>query len=70
MIMDHALNEEADGLEVYRRIRACYPGQKGILASGHALIQHEDEIRAMGMAWLPKPYTAEALVVAVQSLLG
>jgi signal transduction histidine kinase/DNA-binding LacI/PurR family transcriptional regulator/ActR/RegA family two-component response regulator len=70
VIMDHALNEEADGLEVYRRIRACYPGQKGILASGHALIQHEDEIRAMGMAWLPKPYTAEALVVAVQSLLG
>jgi DNA-binding LacI/PurR family transcriptional regulator/signal transduction histidine kinase/ActR/RegA family two-component response regulator len=70
VIMDLALNEEANGLEVYRRIRARYPGQKGILASGHALIQHEDEIRAMGMAWLPKPYTAEALLMAVQSLLG
>ena len=70
VIIDLALNEEADGLEVYRRVRAHYPGQKGILASGHALIQHEDEIRELGLGWLPKPYTAEALVVAVQDLLA
>lgn len=69
VIMDLALNEDEDGLAVFRRIRQVLPGQKGILASGHAFLDHEEEIRDAGLVWLPKPYTVESLNAAIREAL-
>jgi two-component system cell cycle sensor histidine kinase/response regulator CckA len=69
VIMDLALNEDEDGLAVMRRIREVFPGQRGILASGHAFLDHEQEIRDAGLVWLPKPYTVQALSDAIGQAL-
>ena len=69
IILDLALNEEDDGLKVYDKIRALFPGQKGILASGHAFIDHEEQIRSSNLVWLPKPYTVESLTAAIRAAL-
>ena len=69
VILDLALNEEDDGLEIYNKIRRIFPGQKGILASGHAFVDHEDQIRAANLVWLPKPYTIESLTTAIRAAL-
>jgi CheY-like chemotaxis protein len=65
VIMDLALNEEDDGLTVFRKIREVVPTQKGILASGHAFLDHEEQIRDANLIWLPKPYTVESLGDAI-----
>ena len=69
VILDLALNEENDGLEIYNKIRQLYPEQKGILASGHAFVDHEEQIRAANLVWLPKPYTIESLTTAIRAAL-
>ena len=69
IIMDLALSEAEDGLTVFRRIRRVLPEQKGILASGHAFLDHEEEIRDAGLVWLPKPYTVESLNEAIRVAL-
>jgi signal transduction histidine kinase/DNA-binding LacI/PurR family transcriptional regulator/ActR/RegA family two-component response regulator len=69
IIMDLSLREEDDGLTVVRRIRRVLPTQKGILASGHAFPDHEEEIRDAGLIWLPKPYTVELLINAIHEAL-
>jgi ActR/RegA family two-component response regulator len=67
--VDLALNESEDGLQIVRKIRRLFPGQKGILVSGHAFVDHEDEIRAANLVWLPKPYTIDSLTTAIRSAL-
>jgi len=69
VILDLALNEEDDGLAVYEKIRQLFPTQKGILSSGHAFVDHEEQIRAANLVWLPKPYTVESLTTAIRTAL-
>lgn len=69
VIMDLALNEDEDGLTVIRRIRELFPGQRAILASGHAFLDHEQQIHEAGLVWLPKPYTVQALSEAIRQSL-
>jgi signal transduction histidine kinase/ActR/RegA family two-component response regulator len=69
IILDLALNEEEDGLEIYNKIRQIFPEQKGLLASGHAFVDHEEQIRAANVVWLPKPYTIESLTTAIRAAL-
>ncbi len=69
IVLDLALNGEEDGLQLFNRIRTQYPKQKGILASGHAFVDYEEQIRAANIVWLPKPYTIESLALAIQRAL-
>ena len=69
LIFDLALNEENDGLQVFNKIRKLFPRQKGILASGHAFVDHEEQIRNADLVWLPKPYTIESLTTAIRTAL-
>jgi DNA-binding NtrC family response regulator len=69
VILDMSLNEERDGLEVFEQIQAIYPTQRAIVASGHALTERVQLAMNRGLAWLPKPYTAEALTRTVQEAL-
>jgi DNA-binding response OmpR family regulator len=69
IILDLALNEDEDGLEIYNKIRKVFPEQKGLLASGHAFVDHEEQIRAANVVWLPKPYTIESLTTAIRAAL-
>jgi CheY-like chemotaxis protein len=69
LIVDLALNEPLDGLQFFKKVRQLFPRQRGILASGHAFVDHEDEIRAANLVWLPKPYTMESLTTAIRTAL-
>jgi CheY-like chemotaxis protein len=70
VILDMLLNEELDGLEHFERIRALFPQQKAIVVSGHAPTERAEAAFQKGLAWLAKPYTADALVHAVESALA
>jgi DNA-binding LacI/PurR family transcriptional regulator/signal transduction histidine kinase/ActR/RegA family two-component response regulator len=69
VILDMSLNEAQDGLEVFEQIKALFPEQRAIVASGHALSERVERAMKQGLAWLPKPYTADALARAVQEAL-
>jgi DNA-binding LacI/PurR family transcriptional regulator/signal transduction histidine kinase/ActR/RegA family two-component response regulator len=69
VVLDMMLNDDEDGLEVFERICRLFPQQPGILVSGHAPLARGALALSRGMAWLSKPYTAEALLQAVQSAL-
>jgi CheY-like chemotaxis protein len=70
VILDMSLNEERDGLEIFERIQSLFPEQRAIVASGHAVSERIERAMARGLAWLAKPYTADALARAVQSVLA
>ena len=70
VILDMSLNEEHDGLEVFERIQKLVPEQRAIVASGHALNERVERAVAQGLAWLAKPYTADALARTVQAALA
>ena len=70
VILDMALNEEQDGYELFEQLHKLFPGQKAIVASGHAPTERVKLAVARGLDWLSKPYTADALVRAVQAALA
>ncbi len=70
VILDMILHDEEDGLEVFDRIRKLFPTQKGILVSGHAPMERGSLALERGMAWLSKPYAADALIQVVQTTLA
>jgi DNA-binding LacI/PurR family transcriptional regulator/signal transduction histidine kinase/CheY-like chemotaxis protein len=69
IIVDMILNEQEDGLEIFEYIRRIFPHQRGVLVSGHAPMERGALALELGMAWLSKPYPAEALLHAVQRTL-
>jgi CheY-like chemotaxis protein len=70
VILDMLLNEEEDGLQLFNRIRALFPLQKGIVASGHAPSELVGRAAQNGLAWLAKPYTKATLAQAVHAALN
>ncbi len=70
VVVDMILNEEQDGLQVFERIRELFPGQRGIVVSGHAPTERAERAIQEGLSWLAKPYTAEVLARTVQEVLG
>ncbi|HEY8946635.1 MAG TPA: ATP-binding protein, partial [Polyangiaceae bacterium] len=70
VVMDMILQEADDGLRVLERIQALYPQQCAILVSGHAPMERGMLAVQRGIGWLGKPYTLEALGLAVQSALS
>jgi DNA-binding LacI/PurR family transcriptional regulator/signal transduction histidine kinase/ActR/RegA family two-component response regulator len=70
IIVDMALNEDEDGLGVVERIRAIFPGQRALIASGNAPPERAEAAILLGLGWLSKPYTSGALARAVEAALG
>jgi CheY-like chemotaxis protein len=69
IIVDMALNEDEDGLAVIERIRALFPGQRALIASGNAPPERAEAAIVQGLGWLAKPYTSGALARAVEAAL-
>jgi DNA-binding LacI/PurR family transcriptional regulator/CheY-like chemotaxis protein len=70
VILDMLLNEEHDGLSLFEQIRNVFPQQKAIVVSGHAPTERAEAALQRGLAWLAKPYTADALARAVEAALA
>lgn len=70
LIVDMALNEEHDGLAVIEEIRASFPGQRALIASGNAPPERAEAAILQGLGWLAKPYTSGALARAVEAALA
>jgi two-component system OmpR family response regulator len=69
VILDMMLGEEHDGLEILRRVRELFPGQRGLLMSGHAPAERGELAREQGFGWLAKPFGTDSLANAVRSVL-
>jgi CheY-like chemotaxis protein len=69
LIVDMALNENQDGLAVIEQVRALFPGQRALIASGNAPPERAEAAIAQGLGWLAKPYTSGALARAVEAAL-
>ncbi|HEY6726407.1 MAG TPA: substrate-binding domain-containing protein [Polyangiaceae bacterium] len=69
ILLDVTLNEASDGIDWLERIQAVAPGQQCILMSGHATPARAERALGKGVPWLVKPYTPEALVAMVGSVL-
>ena len=69
IILDMSLLEERDGLEIFEQIRQLFPGQRALLASGHALNDRVQAAIERGLGWLAKPYTMESLAETVAKVL-
>ena len=70
VIFDMMLGEEHDGLEILRRVRELFPGQRGLLMSGHAPAERGELAQRQGFGWLPKPFGTETLASAVRTVLA
>jgi len=69
VIMDMVLGEALDGLQIIEQIQRLFPGQKVIVASGHAPTERADLAVRKGVTWLGKPYGMETLAETVQRVL-
>jgi DNA-binding NtrC family response regulator len=69
VILDVQLGEGEDGLDIYERIVKLVPHQKAMLASGHAPTHRIEAALELGIPWLQKPYTADALTDIVRTAL-
>ncbi|HXS16560.1 MAG TPA: response regulator, partial [Polyangiaceae bacterium] len=69
ILLDVTLNEASDGIDWLERIQAVAPHQQCILMSGHATPARAERALGKGVPWLVKPYTPEALVAMVGSVL-
>lgn len=70
LVLDVILNEEHDGLDVLAQIHRHFPEQRAIVASGHAPSERAEQAVARGLTWLVKPYTTEALTLAIERALS
>lgn len=69
LIIDVMLGEELDGLQVLERIAGLFPGQRGLVMSGHAPTALGAEAAEKGLTWLAKPVTSGSLWRAVNGAL-
>lgn len=70
VIFDMILNEALDGLELYEKIHLLYPNLPAIMASGHAPNERAERAFKQGLRWLAKPYTIDALSLAVETAMA
>jgi DNA-binding LacI/PurR family transcriptional regulator/signal transduction histidine kinase/ActR/RegA family two-component response regulator len=70
IIVDMALGENLDGLQVFESIQQWYPAQRAIVASGHAPNERAELAMKKGLAWITKPYDMETLARVVERALA
>jgi len=70
LILDMIMDPGIDGLETYKRILKIHPGQKVVIASGFSETRNVQEAQQLGAgAYIKKPYTIEAIGLAVKTEL-
>ncbi len=70
IICDMVLGEDEDGVDLLTRVKRMFPRQRGVIVSGHAASERCRAAAELGIPWLNKPYTAEALGEVVAQALG
>jgi two-component system cell cycle sensor histidine kinase/response regulator CckA len=71
VILDMIMDPGMDGLDTYREIRKCHPGQKAIIVSGFAETERVTKAQALGAGrYIKKPYRQEQLALAVRQELN
>lgn len=71
LVLDMVMDPGIDGLETYKRAIRYRPDQKAIITSGYAATNRVNEAKNLGLnTYLKKPYTLEALGVAVRNELS
>ncbi|MFZ5890051.1 MAG: response regulator [Myxococcota bacterium] len=70
VIVDMMMPGNLNGIATIEAMRKLRPLQKALLATGFAPERMETLASAQGLAWLPKPYTMNALSEAVRSALN
>ncbi len=71
LVLDMIMDPGMDGLETFREICGFRPGQKAVIASGFAENERVREARRLGAGeYVKKPYTVEALGMAVKRVLS
>ena len=58
-----------DGITAFETILSLYPGQKALIASGHAPESRGKAAKELGAGWLTKPYNPRTLARAVRDCL-
>ncbi|MCK5850851.1 MAG: response regulator [Kiritimatiellae bacterium] len=69
LLLDMIMEEDFDGLTTLTTIRQLCPDIPAIIASGHAPTDRVQKALDMGAAWLPKPFTIDALSTIVRNIL-
>ncbi len=70
VLVDMVMEDDFDGCDTLRAIRRLRPNQRCLIASGFADNDRVREALAIGAAaYLPKPYTREALAEAIRTAL-
>jgi PAS domain S-box-containing protein len=69
VMLDMMMPPGPDGLDTFKAIRALYPAQKVLIASGHAEDHRSSEALSLGAKWLCKPYNLNSLSIAVAGIL-
>jgi PAS domain S-box-containing protein len=71
VVLDMIMAPGMDGLETYKKIIELHPGQKTIIASGFSESDRVIQAQSLGAgAYLKKPYTLEAIGLAVKEELA
>lgn len=69
VMLDMRMEPGFDGLDTLNAIRACYPEQPVLIASGHAEDDRVKAALALGAKWLSKPYSLNALAASIREML-
>lgn len=70
LLLDMIMDPGMDGLDTYRKILEHRPEQRAIISSGYSETDRVREAQRLGAGmYLKKPYTLEALAVAVREAL-
>ncbi len=71
VILDMIMEDDFDGLDTFRAVRAIYPQQKAIIVSGYSATERVNEMQKLGAgAYIKKPYTLEQIGRAIRSELS
>ena len=70
LVISDVVMPDMGGVELQKRLTDQYPNLKVILTSGYSEAEVKGEIRQLGAAFLPKPFTHHALIRCVTEVLG